>query len=115
MQVLDTRARELDKLSRDLADVQRELHPLKRRCDHFVANHIAGQWKAHVDDGVKMARQDVAVILATQALPLEDRGRLETLTDSASRMQKRISDLRAEVDAQRSILSCLKVEMEAMR
>jgi chromosome segregation ATPase len=113
---LNRMARELDGLSRGLAETQRKLHPVKRKYNAFVANHKAGQWAAHVADpeNVKMARQDIAEILAIQGMPLELRGECEELSDKAERLKKRISDLRAEVDAQRSILSALKTEMEAM-
>lgn len=113
---LDRMARELDQLSRGLAETQRQLHPVRRKYNAFVNNHLAGQWAAHIadPDNVKMARKDIGEILAIQSMPAELRGEFETLSDKTERMRKRISDLRAEVEAQRSILSALKAELEAL-
>jgi hypothetical protein len=53
--------------------------------------------------------------LAHNEMAPELLGEWAALCASRDRMRKRITDLKSEVEAQRSILSSLKLEMEAVR
>ena len=111
---LGEQAEELGDLSGRLADVSRKLEPVEREYTDFVDNHELGLWNRSEDeDGFKLPSAAIRLKLAHQAMPPELLGRYKGLVESRSRLVQRIRDLKAEIEAQRSILSALKVEMEA--
>jgi chromosome segregation ATPase len=84
---LSVLAQELGARSGDLAHVSRELEATDEA------------YRAYVDEYEAM---DPALL-----------GRHKGLCASRDRLKQRIADLKAEIEAQRSILSALKTEMEA--
>lgn len=108
-------AEELDGLSRSLHRTERDLEPTEREYRQFVDDYEVGLWKQHQDEGRKLPSEALRVKLAEQAMDPALLGRYVGLVMARKRAEKRIKDLRSSVDAQRSILSALKVEMEATR
>lgn len=115
MQRLAAKARELGELSDALAGVNRKLEPVERDYTAFVDDFEIGLWKKHEDEDAKFPSAAMRLKLAHKAMDPELLGRYVGLTKSRERLVKRISDIRVEVDAERSILSALKTELEAMR
>jgi hypothetical protein len=112
---LDGIASELDGLSKDLAGVERRLEPLQRAYDDEFADFEAGMFDAWEKGDGKWPGEDTRERLFRRTLPADDRARYDALHASRKRMEKRIGTLKAAADAQRSVLSALKVEMEATR
>jgi hypothetical protein len=108
-------ADELDELSRDLHRIEREREPVEREYQAFVDDFEVGLWMKHQDEGAKLPAEKLRVKLAEKAMEPALLGRYTGLVMARKRAEKRIRDLRASVDAQRSILSALKTEMEATR
>lgn len=106
---------ELDKLSRDLADTCRKLEPVAKEHDAFVAKYEIGLWRKHLETGQKFPSEAMRLKLAHDEMKPELLGEWAALTASRDRMRKRISDLKSSVESQRSILSALKSELEAVR
>jgi hypothetical protein len=113
--VLDKQARELDRLSKDLAGVERELEPIRREVEKHHSDFEIGLWHKHVSGGEKFPPEKLRERLSVAALDPALYGRFAALSASRKRMEQRIRDLKAAVDAQRSILSALKLEAEAAR
>lgn len=115
MGLLDSKARELDELSKALAYVERRLEPAERDYQEFVENFEVALWRRYEDsDGrTKLPSESLRLKLAHREMSPELLGRYVGLLNSRKRLEKRISALKATVDAQRSILSALKTEMEA--
>lgn len=114
-------AQELDGLSASLANVERRLAGsaekpgVEVRYEKFMADHEIGLWTRHVDEGAKLPPEKLRERLGHQAMPADLYGEYFALTKSRKRIEKRIGALKAAADAQRSVLSALKVEMEATR
>lgn len=106
---------ELDTRSKELADVERRLEPTEIAYQAFVDNFEIGLWRKHEDSeySVKLPPEPMRLKLAHAAMDPELLGRYVGLVNSRKRLEKRLSALKAAVDAQRSILSALKVEAEA--
>jgi hypothetical protein len=111
---LDSLATELGMLSTQLAGVTRSLEPVEEEFTKFVDDFELGLYSRSIrEDNFRLPAQALRHKLAIRAMPPELYGRYIALVSSRDRLRKRISDLKAEVDAQRSILSALKAEMEA--
>jgi len=95
-EVLIRSSHELDDLSKNLMQVEVELAPIERDLEVFVADFQVALYEEHRDKGERLPASEVRIALAHRV-----RGR------------QRISDLKGIVDAQRSILSALKIEVEA--
>jgi hypothetical protein len=108
-------ADELDGLSRRLHTTERDLEPVEREYRKFVDDFEVGLWKQHQDEGKKLPSEALRVKLAEREMEPALLGRYVGLVMARKRAEKRIQALRATVDAQRSILSALKVEEEALR
>lgn len=112
--ILSARADELDRLSKSLAQVCRDLEPVENQYRAFVDDHELGLLKRSEDDpNYRLPSAALRLKLAHKAIDTALLGRYMALVSSRARLQQRIRDLKAEVEAQRSILSALKVEMEA--
>lgn len=120
-EVLDCIARlrecadELDHLSRSLHQTERDLEPVEREYRAFVDDFEVGLWKQHQDSGAKLPSEALRVKLAERAMDPVLLGRYAGLVMARKRAEKRIQALKSTVDAQRSILSALKLEVEAAR
>lgn len=107
-------AADLDKRSRELGQVQRELDPVLDGYADFVESFEADLYRKCEADGTKLPSESLRLILARQEMPEEFRKQHDLLLRRRERLKQRISDLKAAVEAQRSILSAEKAEMEAI-
>jgi hypothetical protein len=114
--VLDGKARELDDLSKKLGKVELELESAEEAYQKFVDDFELGLWRQHVDHGAKLPpTEKLRLKLAHEAMDPVVLGRYIGLKNRRDRIEKRIKSLGKTVDAQRSILSALKTELEASR
>ncbi len=107
-------ADDLDACSKMMSRVNRELRPLQAQYDDFVCDFKAGLWAAHVNEDARLPSADMQLVLALREMPAEFRGKHYDLVGKRDNLRKRISDLKSEVDAWRSVLSADKTEMEAI-
>jgi hypothetical protein len=113
---LDAAAQELDDLSKKLGRVELDLEDAEKAYQDFIDDFELGLWRKHLDQGavfpptVKLRLQ-----LAHEAMDPVVLGRFIGLKNRRDRIEKRIKSLGKVADAQRSILSALKVELEASR
>ena len=114
MAALDAYAAELDQRSRELTQVERDLEPVELEYTAFVDDFEVGLWTAH-ENGGKLPPEAMRLKLAHRAMAPELLGRHAGLVAARGRLMKRIGVLKAMTDAQRSILSALKTELEATR
>lgn len=113
---LDRYVRELDELSKGLAGVSRNLEPVEKEYNEFVDNFELGLYDRSLrEDDFKLPSAAMRLKLAHRDMPPELYGRYVALTSKRDRLRKRISDMKAQADSQRSILSALKAEMECSR
>src|SRR4051794_16885281 len=115
MRALDGIARELDSLSKSLAAVERTLEPAQRVYEDGFADFEAGMFDRYEKGEGKWPGEETRERLYRRTLPPDTRMALDKLHASRRRMEKRIGALKSASDAQRSVLSALKVEMEASR
>lgn len=115
MDKLDQLASELDLRSRELAGVERALEPAEVSYQSFVDDFEVGLWKEYEDSEykTKLPPEPMRLKLAHKAMDPAVLGRYVGLVNSRKRLEKRIGALKTAVDAQRSILSALKSELEA--
>lgn len=114
MAKLDGLSVELGQRSTDLADVERRLEPVEDEYRAFVDNYEVGLWtRSQDEESFRLPSAAMRLKLAERAMDPELLGRYVGYINSRKRLQQRIRDLKAQVEAQRSILSALKVEMEA--
>ena len=110
-------ATELGNLSGKLANTSRELDPLQHAYQDYVDDYELGLLqRSEDDDNYRLPAQTLRLKLARRAYTSEhpaDMGRMMGLEASRERMKQRIGDLKHESEAQRSILSALKTELEA--
>ncbi len=112
---LDAYASELDGCSRKLAEVEDQLEPLDNIYEEAVDDFEAQLWENHEDRDAKLPPEKMRLILARRSISPGIRSKRATLLSKRKRLEKRIRTLAELVDAQRSILSALKAEMEAVR
>jgi hypothetical protein len=111
---LNRLAVELGDMSSKLAQVCRDLEPVERDYSAFVDEFEVGLLlRSESDEGYKLPSAALRLKLAHRKMDPDLLGRYMGLVNSRSRLQQRLRDLKAEIEAQRSILSALKVEMEA--
>jgi hypothetical protein len=113
--VLRACADELDSLSRNLHTTEKDLEPVERDYRTFVDDFEVGLWTKSQNDGTRLPSEALRVKLAERAMDPALLGRYVGLVMARKRAEKRIQALKATVDAQRSILSALKTELEATR
>lgn len=111
---LETLASELDRRSNELAETERKLDPIEAAYDEFVSDYEASLYDESLKEGgPRLPGESIRLALAHREMPPSLRGEHRTLTGKRRRLEKRISTLKTEVEAQRSILSALKVQAEA--
>lgn len=106
---------ELDELSKSLADVERKLEPLQRAFDDDFADWEAGMFARYESGEGKWPGEETRIRLYRRTMPADGRETFDKYHASRKRMEKRIGTLGKAADAQRSVLSALKTEMEATR
>ncbi len=112
---LDAYAAELDACSRKLAAVEEELEPLEVAYNEAMDDLEAMYWNAHENDDAKLPPQHMREALSRKSLRSAFSHERALFLSKRKRLEKRIRTLAELVDAQRSILSALKSEMEAIR
>ncbi len=112
---LDAYASELDGCSRKLAQVEEELEPRNSIYEEAMDDFEAQLWENHEDRGDKLPPEKMREVLARRSISHTLREQRAVLLSRRKRLEKRIRTLSDLVDAQRSILSALKSEMEATR
>ena len=112
---LDTLATELDQRSKELADTERLLEPVEAEYEEKVGDWEAALWEESQLTETKWPPEKLRQRMAHRALDPKLLGSVFALIAKRKRLEKRIASLKVQVDAQRSILSALKVEMEASR
>lgn len=108
-------ATELDTLSKKLGSLLAQLEPVQAEYDHWMAGVETRLWKRHLDTGEKLPSEKLRTQIAVLEMPRELSERHAQLSAESRRTKERISALKQLVDAHRSILSALKLEMEATR
>lgn len=107
-------ASDLDRLSKQLGRVSRELRPVQVEYDNFIRDHEAGLYAACESGGQKLPGKEMRLTLALSEMPASFRGKHQNLVMERDSLKQQLSNLKAEVDAWRSVLSADKVEMEAV-
>ncbi len=112
---LDSYAAELDSCSRKLAEIEDKLEPLNHVFEEAMDDFEAQLWENHEEFETKLPPEKMREVLARRSIDREIREQRAVLLSRRKRLEKRIRTLSDLVDAQRSILSALKAEMEAVR
>lgn len=111
---LDGHAAELGKLSDALLKVNQALDTADPEYQEFIDSYEVGLYlRSEAENGPKLPSEAMRLKLARREMPPEILGRRDGLVRKRERIKQRISDLKAEIEAERSILSALKVEAEA--
>lgn len=111
---LDQQATELDELSKTLASTERKLEPLETFYEEALDDFEVGCWDSHVKEEAKLPPAEMRERLARRTMPEKVLTERATLLAKRKRLEKRIKALGSAIDAQRSILSALKLEIEAV-
>jgi hypothetical protein len=111
---LDQQATELDELSKTLASTERKLEPLETFYEEALDDFETGCWDEHVKNEAKLPPAEMRERLARRTMPEKVLAERATLLAKRKRLEKRIKALGNAIDAQRSILSALKMELEAV-
>jgi hypothetical protein len=110
---LDQLATELDTLSKALAGTERDLEPAEAKYEEFVGDFEAHLWEDSTQGDAKFPPEKLRLRMAHKAMSAELLGSINAGHAKRKRLEKRIGSLKVQVDAQRSLLSCLKTELEA--
>jgi len=111
---LDQHARELGDLSTALMEVSRRLEEVDREYQRFVDDFEIGLYlKSEEENGPKFPSEAMRLKLARREMNPEVLGRRDGLERKRERLKQRIGDLKAIVESERSVLSALRIELEA--
>lgn len=110
---LDRLARELDNVSKALVKTEQLLEPVEEEYGAAIEAKLVALHDAALKDGSRVPRQEIVVAMARAEMPEQLRKNFDHLVALRRRGERRLSGLKATVDAQRSILSALKAELEA--
>lgn len=109
IQTLNRLSGGLEQLGVELANIETELEPVQKAHDTFVEDFKAGLWEQHLAGELKrMPAEDVRLALAYKQMPTTLRGKFAGLKQRRERCLNAISRTRAQIEANRSILSALK-------
>jgi hypothetical protein len=112
MNRLDAFAVELDTLSKALAETERRLEPLECGYEEFLGEYEIWLVEQAQEKGEKPPAERLRERMALKAMPREILGPYLALSAKRRRMEKRISAIKAGIEAQRSLLSAYKLEVE---
>ena len=113
---LDQMSREMDSCSSALNLIERELETVEAAYQEFVDSYEIGLYQRSIEqDGYRLPSEALRLKLANRAMDPELFGRRTALVKKRDRGLRRIATLKVGIDAQRSILSALKAEVEATR
>lgn len=114
MEKLEDLAKDLDERSEQLHTVERALEPIEEQYRQHVDSYEIALWQRSQDEeGFKLPSESMRLKLAHRDIDQALYGRYVGLVKARKRLEQRLRDIKAEVEAWRSILSALKVEMEA--
>ena len=113
MATLEDLAHRLDLASRELYKVTEELEPIERKYREWIDDYEVGMYREAVESESRLPSEKLRERLALSAMDHELREMFLTFTARRERMLRRIKDLGILIDAQRSLLSAYKVEVEA--
>lgn len=104
----------LGEWSRALAQTSKDLQPVENDYHKFVDDFELGLLtRSEDEDDYRLPSAALRLKLAHRAMDPDLLGRYMGLTEARRRQLQRIRDLGKEIEAQRSLLSAAKVEMEA--
>jgi len=106
---------ELVSLSQALQVVEKRLEPIERVYAEDFADFEAGMFERYEKGEGKWPGEETRERLYRRTIPADSRTELMRLQAARKRAEKRLGSLKVAADAQRSILSALKLEMEATR
>lgn len=112
-EILIASANELDNLSKNLMNVELELAPLERELETFISDFQVAMWDEYREKDERLPSSEIRTALAHRSFDRDRYNRVLALKAARARARQRIGDLKGIVDAQRSILSALKLEVEA--
>jgi uncharacterized protein (UPF0371 family) len=112
-EILIASSRELDDLSKALMNSEKELAPIERELEIFVSDFQVALYDEHRSRDERLPSSEIRLALAYRAFDRDRYNRYLALKAARVRARQRIGDLKGIVDAQRSILSALKTELEA--
>lgn len=112
-EILIHSSHELDDLSKALMAAELELAPIERELELFVSDFQVALYDEHRARDERLPSSEIRLALAYRAFDRDRYNRYLALKAARVRARQRISDLKGIVDAQRSILSALKTELEA--
>lgn len=115
MDRLDELARELDARSKELAETERDLEVIEARYEETMGDWEAALWEESQMSDTKWPPEKLRVRMAHRAMDPQLLGAYNSGVAKRKRLEKRVAALKVQTDAQRSILSALKVELEATR
>jgi hypothetical protein len=110
---LMAKASELDELSKSMGNAELELAPLEIELIEWVEDYHVTCWTEHIEKDAKLPAESVRIALAHRSFDREKYQKILLLRTRRDRYKKRLTNLREVVDAQRSIVSALKTELEA--
>jgi hypothetical protein len=110
---LDAYALELDKRSKEEAEVNRELEPLEEFIEEALNDFEVSCWDKHVQEEAKLPSEAMRIRLAKRTMPAEILANQGRLIARRKRLERRQKALQTLIDARRSSLSALKSELEA--
>jgi septal ring factor EnvC (AmiA/AmiB activator) len=115
MRKLEDNARQLDGLSRQLSAVGEEFARVAEGYREFVDDYEVGLYFKSESEGTKLPSEAMRLKLAHKAMNPEALGRYMALKARKESLAREIRDLKAEVEINRTIMSTLRIEMEATR
>ena len=114
MRDLNHMAQQLAHLADLSAKVERDLDATEREYQQSVDDYEIGLWQRSEDEeGFKLPSEALRLKLAHRNMDPALLGRYMGLKASRERLDKRLRNLRSQIEAQRSLLSALKTEAEA--
>jgi predicted nucleic acid-binding Zn-ribbon protein len=121
---LDDLACELDTRSKRLAEVERGLSGyrandgshvtgVEESYEDWADTWMIGKHEQYEADGKRLPTKEMLERMMRKEMPAQLLGTYRELRGERERLKRRIGDIKAQVEAQRSILSAAKQEMEA--
>ena len=112
---LNNIANELDTLSKNLQTVEQRMESVDVDYEEHVADFEAAMFDRYERGEGKWPGEETRERLARRTMDADLKRERDRLHAARNRAEKRIKSLGKAADAQRSVLSALKVEQEAIR
>ena len=106
-------ASEMGSLSQALHEVEKRMEDIDARYEDHVSDFEVGMFDRYDAGEGKWPSEETRERLARRTMDADLKREHDRLHAARARAEKRIRHLTKEADAQRSVLSALKVEMEA--